>query len=633
MIKASLIVAIGLLATVLLRRRSASTRHWVLACSLICAALAPALELVVPAWNAPISLPWMGAAPAESPAVFGGEPDAAQPAPSQTGAAAPTASPSHALLSIGQAVWFTGAIASLFLLVAGLARLHRIVAQSAPVRNGPWVDALSDLSGDTSVAGVTLLQSRQPTLLFTWGVRRPTIVLPAGAPAWPIERIRAVLRHELAHVQRRDWMVQMLAELVRSAYWFNPLVWLACHHLRQISEQACDDAVLNAGVNASDYATHLVDVAHLFTQAPRHSLLPVMTMCRPSSFEKRVRVMLKSGIDRSPISRLAGLATAAALLLLTMPLAGLSPAPATAPPSIGVERIVVVPPPPGGEASAKFQVPTGHSAPPPTTDRQAEAMIPVIRGDVEPTPQAASVANASVSGVLMDATGRAMTGVPMVLERIEISLKVVRTPADDGHVRIASVPMENLQRVEIQTDNNGYYSVGGLGAGDYQVRITKPGFVSKQTPIVLSAGQQLKHDIVAQIGSLEEMIVIAAPSTASPAAAPTPRRVAEESAKPDPCDNSPVGGCLTPPRKLIDMKPVYPPVLAASGVSATVVAKATLGLDGLLRDFEPEVGPDTAFVQAVLDALRQWQFSTVRLNGSPQECQVTVKAQFATGRD
>ena len=52
MIKVSLVLVMGLVAEFVFRRRSASARHWILVCALVCAALVPALELVVPRWVA-----------------------------------------------------------------------------------------------------------------------------------------------------------------------------------------------------------------------------------------------------------------------------------------------------------------------------------------------------------------------------------------------------------------------------------------------------------------------------------------------------------------------------------------------------------------------------------------------------
>ncbi len=103
---------------------------------------------------------------------------------------------------------------------------------------------------------MTLLESTHPSLLVTWGLARPKVILPAAAAAWTDERARVVLSHELAHIRRGDWIVQLSAELLRAFYWFNPLLWIACRRLRLESEHACDDEVMSRGVEGTDYATH-----------------------------------------------------------------------------------------------------------------------------------------------------------------------------------------------------------------------------------------------------------------------------------------------------------------------------------------------------------------------------------------
>ena len=55
--KVCVIVLAGLLATLILRKRSAAIRHWVLATTMVCAMLMPALEMLVPAWHLAASKP------------------------------------------------------------------------------------------------------------------------------------------------------------------------------------------------------------------------------------------------------------------------------------------------------------------------------------------------------------------------------------------------------------------------------------------------------------------------------------------------------------------------------------------------------------------------------------------------
>ncbi len=70
---------------------------------------------------------------------------------------------------------------------------------------------------------VRLLESDHPSLLVTWGFVRPKVIIPRVARTWSDDRIAVVLRHELAHIRRGDWLVQIGGELLRAIYWFNPL--------------------------------------------------------------------------------------------------------------------------------------------------------------------------------------------------------------------------------------------------------------------------------------------------------------------------------------------------------------------------------------------------------------------------
>jgi len=567
MIKMSIVVAMGLVADSVLRRRSASARHWILVCALACAALLPALELVVPRWTAPVDIPWLAGRTGDSSFAFG-DTGAGSGVAARAGSDA-AGGPLHAWTSVSAigAVWLAGALAGLAFLGMGFGRLAAVVSRATPVSRGAWCDGLAELAGPSSPAPVRLLQSAHPALLFTWGLRRPAIVLPEGAPDWPADRIRAVLGHELAHVRRGDWSVQMAAGLLRCVYWFNPLVWLACHRLRQTGEQACDDAALSTGMPAADYAAHVLDVARMFRRVQCRSPLPVMTMVRPSRFERRVRAMLDSRIDHSPVSRRSALAIVAALALATIPIAGLA-ARSTSIPSVD------------------------------------ESVAPA--SSAAPLEQDAAAAT-SLSGTVFDAAGKTVP---------EAVVDVVRIDAPGG------------PKPQIRTGADGRFEMRGLPPGEYEVASAKPGFKKNVLRVSLTPAAPATLKVVLQIGSLSETITVESGPVANPASGAGARRMADDTPRPDPCDSSPVGGCVTPPRKLVDARPAFPPALAAKHATADVVVKATLRTDGLLGDVTPEAGPDPAFVEAVLGAIRQWRFTPVKLNGVPQECQVTVTVKF-----
>jgi TonB family protein len=242
--------------------------------------------------------------------------------PAWTPDAAPA--PGDAMSVWLQRCWVAGAVASFMVLGVGLARLRRLASRARRVESGHWVDLAADIRRALGLRRtVDILQSDHPALLVTWGLARPAIMLPAGAQTWSRERARLVLHHEMEHIRRGDWIVQLLGEILRAVYWFNPLVWIACRRLRRESEHACDDAVLSRGVEPTDYAALLVDLARTLN-AGRTVHVPAPAMARASSLEGRVSAMLNARLNRSPITRSTRIATVILFLCVTVPMSGLA---------------------------------------------------------------------------------------------------------------------------------------------------------------------------------------------------------------------------------------------------------------------------------------------------------------------
>jgi len=301
------VILFGTLALSLaLRRRSAALRHWVLAAGVVCAAALPMLTTMLPAWHVPFAPP-TAFVRYDDPFTVSGVP--ARRAAASRADAAPHGPAAPATASSGfdfaralRSLWLAGAAIGLSVLLIGALRLAWLAMHAHRITHGRWFDLAGEISRSYGLRRpVTLLQSPHPSLLVTWGLARPKVILPAAAATWTEERARVVLSHELAHIYRGDWIVQLGAELLRAVYWFNPLLWLACRRLRLESEHACDDEVMSRGVPGTDYATHLVELARaLNTQ--RHMWFPAPAMARPSSLERRVRAMLNVDCNRGRIS-------------------------------------------------------------------------------------------------------------------------------------------------------------------------------------------------------------------------------------------------------------------------------------------------------------------------------------------
>ena len=326
-LRISLLVAAALAGVALMRSASAALRHWLLVVAFAGAAAMPLLTLVVPSWR--VAMPPRRLAPAPIAAaasltIMPQDPDASATATDVRRPAVEAGNRTPTFGAVVFALWIGGTAVSAALIVAGLVRLKGLAAGAGRIERGRIVDQASALARDVGVdRPIAILEGRDPALVVTWGAARPKILLPIAARSWPDDRLRVVLRHELAHIRRGDWLAQIVGEVVRAVNWFNPIVWLACARLRLEGEHACDDVVLAAGVDPAEYATHLVDLARTL-HLRRPPRLPAPAMARLSTLEGRVSAMLNHRLDRRPITRAAQAATAVVLASLTLSIAALA---------------------------------------------------------------------------------------------------------------------------------------------------------------------------------------------------------------------------------------------------------------------------------------------------------------------
>jgi beta-lactamase regulating signal transducer with metallopeptidase domain len=348
--KSSLIFVVAMLVTLAMRRRGAATRHLVWLGAVLAAALLPALTLIVPTWHMRVLATRSAVAPsvpATSPSEIAaldrlvgsrtllpngsGVPErsgerAAAAASALHATTRPTTA-QHAALHVAAVpalivIWAAGAVLLLSQIVLGTLFLRRVRNRATVVAEPGWQGLLRVVAERHE--HVSLLVSGEVDVPVTWGILRPAILLPPDADEWTLSRRELVLRHELAHVTRHDVLTQLLARVVRALYWPNPLAWLAERNLRRECEQACDDAVLAAGVLPTRYAEELFAIVSELTARSITSLAPALGS-RPS-LETRLRALLDARLRRGRATRFHAASTGVAVLGLAIPLAAMTPA-------------------------------------------------------------------------------------------------------------------------------------------------------------------------------------------------------------------------------------------------------------------------------------------------------------------
>lgn len=215
-------------------------------------------------------------------------------------------------------LWAAGAAIALLRTIAGCAAVWRARRKAVPFSDHPLAIELARSLGLRDV--VDVLETRAGTMPMTFGVLRPAIFMPADAAGWSEERRRIVLMHELAHVRRGDIAGHLFARVAFALYWWNPLAWKAWREFLKERERATDDLVLNAGACASDYASHLLEVARSF-HATRSMGWAAIAMARRSQLEGRLVAILDSSVNRNGPGRAGAWIAAAVAIAMVAPLA------------------------------------------------------------------------------------------------------------------------------------------------------------------------------------------------------------------------------------------------------------------------------------------------------------------------
>jgi polysaccharide export outer membrane protein len=303
--KATVLLGVTLAAVGLSARARASRRHLILASAFAALVVLPVAAMFTPVVTVPLPIGAARSSPTDdAPSVTGIE---WIPVSTRSSEAAQSIAPSSrpSLSTMLRGLWLLGAVTILAMLTGSLWRLFRLRRSGVP-----WIAGQTMAETMAKEAGVdrrvTVLLHERTAMPAAMGILRPTILLPPDAGHWTEPDLRRVLLHELEHVRRGDWWIQLSARAVCMLYWFHPLVWIALRQLRLEAERACDDAVVQ-GADRADYADQLVSLAErLSSPAPRLML----SMANRSDLSTRVIAIL------SPTQQRGRAGTVAAAIII-----------------------------------------------------------------------------------------------------------------------------------------------------------------------------------------------------------------------------------------------------------------------------------------------------------------------------
>ncbi len=210
------------------------------------------------------------------------------------------------------AAWSLGVLALSCRLFAGWLFIQKLRRTATLI--GPWQNKLNQLAARLRVSRpVRLLQSACIEVPTVIGWLRPVILLPASCltgltPA----QLESILAHELAHIRRHDYLVNLLQNVVETLLFYHPAVWWVSRRIRAERENCCDDLAVNTCGDPAAYARALATLEEL-----RPAPAPFALAASGSPLLERIR-RLAGQPERSAVRPAWPVAGVIALLLLAL---------------------------------------------------------------------------------------------------------------------------------------------------------------------------------------------------------------------------------------------------------------------------------------------------------------------------
>jgi bla regulator protein blaR1 len=242
-----------------------------------------------------------------------------------------------------------------------------------------------------------LAESEIVLVPVTLGVRRSSILLPAGWRDWDDAELDAVMAHEISHVTRRDALTQRLSLLHRAAFWFSPLSWWLDRRIAELAEEASDEAALAHGADRTRYAETLLNFFTVLESAPGRMHWQGVSMASPGTTERRVdRILAWKGVASSGLKKSLALGFALFAAPVVFLAAAVHPAfqiqTHTVPPPAQVQEAAPPSAPVPAVAPAPAQLATPRALPTPLTTLVAPAPLTPVAAPVALAPQVAPMA-------------------------------------------------------------------------------------------------------------------------------------------------------------------------------------------------------------------------------------------------
>jgi TonB family protein len=171
-------------------------------------------------------------------------------------------------------------------------------------------------------------------------------------------------------------------------------------------------------------------------------------------------------------------------------------------------------------------------------------------------------------------------------------------------------------KFETTTSPEGKFAFETLPAGQYILRVQKPGFATLFREFNVKPDAKVDRGLTLALGAVHEQLTVAASGTPAPASSP---RAAQPIR---------VGGNVEQSKLTRKVQPKYPLAAKAAGIQGTVLLEMVISKEGEPLDIRVVSSPDDNLTQSALEAVRQWRYEATLLNGNPVEVITDVLVNY-----
>ena len=171
-------------------------------------------------------------------------------------------------------IWFMIVCARCLQLATGLQGIYYLRRKNIFKVDSAWENRVQELAQNLGIRRiVSIVESGVAQVPMVVGHLKPLILIPVGLlTAVPSEEIEAILVHELAHIRRSDYLVNLLQSLMEIVFFFNPAVLWISALIKTERENCCDDIAVAQSSSKVNYIKALVSCQEYNASSPAYAM-------------------------------------------------------------------------------------------------------------------------------------------------------------------------------------------------------------------------------------------------------------------------------------------------------------------------------------------------------------------------